>query len=221
VPDLLPVFRTKDGCYQRTVIRHPYFSFTVAFLDLKNWNLFKGDVNHMLGHFFLARPYFQLLRLLNKLNTTNFFLCSFPSGSIKPVFFFCRRCPGWVKLLLTISNSIFDLFSVISLDQFQRKNHNITDTFRPDQFVLCLSLWATQRCYIQWNYIQHAVRLLCLDKNVRGYTWNLAVWNWECLVSWGEIYRPRLRYIFLLSSDPLPSLDSMSFNTDIHRDIAR
>ena len=50
------------------------------------------------------------MRLLNKLNTTNFFLCSFPSDSIKPVFFFAGDAPGWVKLLLTISNSIFALF---------------------------------------------------------------------------------------------------------------
>ena len=50
------------------------------------------------------------MRLLNKLNTTNFFLCSFPSDSIKPVFFFAGDAPGWVKLLLTISNSIFVLF---------------------------------------------------------------------------------------------------------------
>ena len=48
--------------------------------------------------FFLARPYFQLLRLLNKLNTTDFFLCSFPSDSIKPGFFFCRRCTSLSKI---------------------------------------------------------------------------------------------------------------------------
>ena len=38
------------------------------------------------------------MRLLNKLNTTNFFLCSFPSDSIKPVFFFCRRCTWLSKI---------------------------------------------------------------------------------------------------------------------------
>lgn len=111
----------------------------------------------------------------------------FPSGIIKPVFFFRRRCT-WLSEITSYNFELYICpFFVISLDQFQRKNHNITDTFRPDPFVICLSLCATHRCYIQWSDIQYAVRLFCLDKNVRAYTRNLAVWNWECLVSWGEI----------------------------------
>lgn len=168
--------------------------------------------------FFLARPYFQLMRLLNKLNTTNFFLCSFPSDSIKPVFFFAGDAPGWVKLLLTISNSIFALFLCYQSWSVSREE---------SQYYRYISPWPVRDLFVTLSDSP----LLYLVK--RYSTCGAAfLFGQECKRIYMESRGLKLGVLGQLgrnlsSSSPfpffyfrlisLPFLDVMSFNTDITR----